>query len=263
MGQVCGQNVICDLDKGIGGGSNDRNRHWSNHAAAQAHALGAEEASRKAEQLALELRMLKDDNYRIREEQLRLEKEGWRGDRGMDRGSFLGAGMDGRGGSFVGVGMEGRGGSFVGVGMEGNASGRGGSFLGVGMEGRGGRGSYGGRPESDQQLSYMKEVIRNLQDENQRLRGKNVGASGSVSEDEYRKLQQQLKSLQQQHLRQVQQQRQMQGSAGVSTAVSGVSTPLSSASPHMEDARLRAQFEALQREQDELRGKVRRLAHMG
>eukprot|EP00913_Durusdinium_trenchii_P009614 g9033.t1 len=57
MGQLCGPGVLCDLDKVTG----DRQ-------------LG-DEATRKVDQLALELRILKDENYRIREEQLRLEKE--------------------------------------------------------------------------------------------------------------------------------------------------------------------------------------------
>lgn len=294
MGQICGPSVLCDLDKSAA----PTDRHWSSHAAAQAHGLSSDEAARKVDQLGLELRMLKDDNYRIREEQLRLEKElkangaglQWRqsGGGGMDGGSFLGVGMEGRGGngSFLGVGMEGHGGrrrddgSFVGVGMPGSNTG---SFVGVGMDGHSSAAAYQNHrrgPDSDQQqqLRYMKEVVRQLQAENSRLRGGKAGpgspnpshggsqGSQGVSEEEYRKLQRQLKGLQQQHLQQVQRTRQWQGngSASASTAISGVSTPLGSTTHGlgMEDPRaLRAQFEALQREQEELRGKVRRLAH--
>eukprot|EP00930_Biecheleria_cincta_P003987 TRINITY_DN104894_c0_g1_i1.p1 TRINITY_DN104894_c0_g1~~TRINITY_DN104894_c0_g1_i1.p1 ORF type:complete len:304 (+),score=67.11 TRINITY_DN104894_c0_g1_i1:76-912(+) len=276
MGQICGPSVLCDLDK-----TGPSERHWSSHAAAQAHALTSDEAARKVDQLGLELRMLKDDNYRIREEQLRLEKElkangqglQWRGGGGLDSGSFLGVGMDGR---------SGNGGSFLGVGMEGHGGRRDrdvGSFVGVGMDGRSAAAAYqnhrqGPDSEQQQQLRYMKEVVRQLQAENSRLRGKagvgspnrSHGGSSAVSEEEYRKLQRHLKGLQQQHLQQVQRARQWQGagSASASTAISGVSTPLGSSQYGLgsEDPRaLRAQFEALQREQEELRGKVRRLAH--
>lgn len=287
MGQICGPSVLCDLDK-----AGPSERHWSSHAAAQAHALSSEEANRKVEQLGLELRMLKDDNYRIREEQLRLEKElkagghglQWRGGSGggsMDSGSFLGVGMDGRSGnsSFLGTGMDGHGGRRD---RDRDRDRDGGSFVGVGMEGRSAEAAYQNQHQSpdsnqQQQLRYMNEVVRQLQAENSRLRGgkagvgspsHNQGGSSGVSEEEYRKLQRHLKGLQQQHLQQVQRARQWQGagSASASTAISGVSTPLGSSQygPGSEDPRaLRAQFEALQREQEELRGKVRRLAHNG
>ncbi|CAE8622034.1 unnamed protein product, partial [Polarella glacialis] len=169
--------VLCDLDK-VSGRSDDRNRdrRWTNHAAAQAAAMAPDEAQRRMEQLSLELRMIKDDNYRIREDQLRLEKElkatgAWPADRG---GSFVGVGMEGRGGygagpdsgSFVGVGM-GRG-SFAGVGQEGRGGGGGGGGWGQQQQGRlqpsQSQSQGGNRVDADQQLSYMKEVIRSLQE---------------------------------------------------------------------------------------------------
>ncbi|CAK9028818.1 unnamed protein product [Durusdinium trenchii] len=192
MGQLCGPGVLCDLDKVTG----DRQ-------------LG-DEATRKVDQLALELRILKDENYRIREEQLRLEKE-LKQARPADR----------------------------------EAQGRGRSN----QDRRSGH--------EDQQLLYMKEVIRSLQAENSRLKkGEkvSVNASSGVTEEEYRRLEGQLRMLQRQHGR------MQAGSTGVSTAVSGVSTPLSSFG---EDTRVRAlasRYEALHREQEELRNKVRRLA---
>ncbi|CAE7391225.1 RBCMT [Symbiodinium sp. CCMP2456] len=213
MGQVCGPGVLCDLDKASG------DRRWSGD---------GDQASRKADQLALELRMLKDENYRIREEQLRLEKElrarrQWAQPSPSERPSH----------------SKWRS-SEATVGTQGGPS-------------------AGARPGGAdyQQMAYMKEVIRSLQEENSQLRRgeKSVAASPTVSQEEYRQLERQLRALQQQQLRQV-------GSAGVSTAVSGVSTPLSS-SGHIfgEEARsMRAHYEALQREQDELRNKVRRLA---
>mmetsp|Transcript_21950 Transcript_21950/g.51487 ORF Transcript_21950/g.51487 Transcript_21950/m.51487 type:complete len:217 (-) Transcript_21950:126-776(-) len=214
MGQICGPGVLCDLDKVSG------DRRWSGD---------GDQASRKADQLALELRMLKDENYRIREEQLRLEKElrarrHWA--QPSERPSERPTSSKWRS-SEATIGAQ------------------------------GGPGASG-RPGADyQQMAYMKEVIRSLQEENSQLRRgeKSVATSPTVSQEEYRQLERQLRALQQQQLRQV-------GSAGVSTAVSGVSTPLSSSGHYFgEEARsMRAHYEALQREQDELRNKVRRLA---
>ncbi|CAK9028819.1 unnamed protein product [Durusdinium trenchii] len=200
MGQLCGPGVLCDLDKVTG----DRQ-------------LG-DEATRKVDQLALELRILKDENYRIREEQLRLEKE-LKQARPADR----------------------------------EAQGRGRSN----QDRRSGDLDIRTPSHEDQQLLYMKEVIRSLQAENSRLKkGEkvSVNASSGVTEEEYRRLEGQLRMLQRQHGR------MQAGSTGVSTAVSGVSTPLSSFG---EDTRVRAlasRYEALHREQEELRNKVRRLA---
>ncbi|CAJ1340670.1 unnamed protein product [Effrenium voratum] len=121
------------------------------------------------------------------------------------------------------------------------------------------------RPGQDQ-VMYMKEVIRNLQAENSRLRRDNdksaqfesVNASPTaVSEVEYRQLEGQLRMLQH---RQAHHARMQVGSAGVSTAVSGVSTPLSMLNEDPRTRQMTAHYEALQRDQLELRNKVRRLA---
>lgn len=272
MGQICGPSVLCDLDKVDT--RDDRRDRWSSQA--------PDEAAKKMDQLSLELRMLKDENYRIREDQLRLEKE--MKARGLARdGSFVGVGLPGergsRGGSFVNVGMGNDRGSFTNVGGRSSFN-----ALGEGFAGYDPRSSWGQGPASssnlrassaDPQVSYMKEVIRTLQAENSRLRRATaevpIGASAGgmrdqVSEEEYLQLQRQLKSLQQAHLRQVQQQvRSGHGSATASTAVSGTASPLSSQTPLMsQDTRaLQAQYEALQQEQEMLRSKVRRLAHNG
>lgn len=224
MGQICGPGVLCDL---VPGGER----------------RSSDEATRKVDQLALELRMLKDENYRIREEQLRLEKElkarsSWHGSTGSTgRRSPPAPGQSGRGRD------------------EADRLGRFTSGQGQANQ----AGPPGGKGCEDHQLMYMKEVIRSLQAENTRLRKGETSVSASptgVTEEEYRRLEGQLRMLQRQHGRM-----QAAGSAGVSTAVSGVSTPLSS---FQEDQRamraLAGHYEALQREQQELRNKVRRLA---
>ncbi|CAL1174095.1 unnamed protein product [Cladocopium goreaui] len=231
MGQICGPGVLCDL---VPGGERK----------------SSDEATRKVDQLALELRMLKDENYRIREEQLRLEKElkarsSWHGSTGSTgRRSLAPApGQSGRG-------REGR-----------DEAERLGRFTSgnVGQGQANQAGPPGGKGCEDHQLMYMKEVIRSLQAENTRLRKGETSVSASptgVTEEEYRRLEGQLRMLQRQHGRM-----QAAGSAGVSTAVSGVSTPLSSFGEDQRAMRaLAGHYEALQREQQELRNKVRRLA---
>eukprot|EP00435_Cladocopium_sp_Y103_P012624 s321_g3.t1 len=232
MGQICGPGVLCDL---VGG-----------------ERRSSDEATRKVDQLALELRMLKDENYRIREEQLRLEKElkaraSWQSQTGR---RSLAPAVPGRDGRETGRGREGRP-------YEGYEAERGRFTSGQGQTNQ--TGPPGGKGCEDHQLMYMKEVIRSLQAENTRLRKGETSVNASptgVTEEEYRRLEGQLRMLQRQHGRM-----QAVGSAGVSTAVSGVSTPLSSFGEDQRAMRaLAGHYEALQREQQELRNKVRRLA---
>lgn len=202
-----------------------------------------EEATRKIEALCLELRMLKDDNYRIREEQLGLEK-------GLSEAGIVwpsGAGL---------------------------GSGRPKAFS-------------GGDPAQQRQLEQCHAAARNLQEENRVLRearSRDCPASDAstdagaddVSEEEYRALQERLARLQQSHLKQLQEARQLKtrssASATASAANSGMSTPFSTAggpggimafgSGSGQDMKaLQAQYQALLHEQESLRSKVRKLAH--
>lgn len=233
MGQVCGPGAPCDLTFS-GRGNREQEYAFGSHydmgqrdwdTAASIQNLHPDEVSRKVSQLSLELRMLRDDNYRIREEQLVLESQLKEAALQADR-----------------PGQRGR-----------VASMR----------------ASDPRIDNSGQLLYMQEAIRNLQAENTQLRNGASGYSqGGVSEAEYRELQRRLKSLQQSHLWQLQQARQLQGRGGSAAAsragsalASGAATPVSS-TPFWsgQESRLQAQYEALMREQEALRGKVRMLA---
>eukprot|EP00434_Breviolum_minutum_P046091 symbB.v1.2.041501.t1/scaffold8291.1/size6948/1 len=235
MGQLCGPGVLCDLDKVSG----DRRLQ--------------DEGTRKVDQLTLELRMLKDENYRIREEQLRLEKEL------KVRAPPWQPGHAGHGPCVPSGRSEGHGAGPVSNGRarsrpERDQADQTRFRRAEDFGAPGGRAGPPGRGQEDRQLAYMKEVIRSLQAENTRLRkgDKTVNASSGVSEEEYRRLEGQLRMLQRQHGRV-----QAAGSAGVSTAVSGVSTPLSSFNEDQRAMRaLAGHYEALQREQEELRNKA-------
>jgi len=197
--------------------------------------LTSDEALRRTDQLETDLRMLKDDNYRIREDQLRLEKE-----------------------------LK-------------DASRRAGTQQAA-------SGAPSPQVDPEQQLMYMQEMIRKLQAENTRLRSSqqrdgsaaavSVPGEDRVSEEEYKRLQQQLQQLQQAHLGQLRQARQLQASSALSskapsTVASGRATPVGTSSgasqaPGGVDAKdlaLRGQYEALLQEQEKLRSKVRKLAH--
>lgn len=326
MGALCGPGMLCDLDRSApSGGYGSRsamNPSWSSYAAAQAQTLNSDEASRKLDQLGLELRMLRDDNYRIREEQLRLEKElreagGGSGHSNGRNGAPFGPAGGGYGGYAAGGSSHSGGlprGASAGAVSTGSAFGHnvlqplappaaGSRTFALGSDSgraRGGLPSTSShtnpRVDTEQQLQYMQELIRSLQAENVRLRtasrpssagGNSVvglgacrsnaqaaAAASGVSEDQYRQLQRRLKSLQQSHLQHIQQGRQLQArvsnpasaaaSASASAAASGTATPLSSTPLWQgggQDGRvLQAQYEALLREQEALRGKVRLLA---
>lgn len=228
------------------------------------------QAGTKMDQLDLELRMLKDENYRIREEQLRLERE-------MKDPAFR-----------TSVGPFS-------------------SRQSLGVQRAGGGGDGASRVDLEQQLTYTQELIRSLQGENLRLRGQlsvpaagqggpggaggaawgagsgqggrgGAGAEASRSEASYRQLRERLASLQQAHLQQLQDQRQAQpGVAPPRTSFSAVQ-PARGSYPSayhsrassaygggppaagQSDPELRAQLQALQQEQELLRGKVRKLA---
>eukprot|EP00438_Fugacium_kawagutii_P026472 Skav202783 [mRNA] locus=scaffold326:487231:501497:+ [translate_table: standard] len=153
MGQICGPGALCDL---VGG-----------------ERRSPDESTRKV--LALELRTLKDENYRIREEQLRLEKELkaqalWQKGRGGDSQRSQRDPRSGR--QSIREGAPYRDGY-----TEADRS----RFRSGGAPHLGPR---GGR--EDEQLMYMKEVIRSLQAENSRLRKGNASVNsgtGGFSED--------------------------------------------------------------------------------
>lgn len=221
--------------------------------------LSPQEAARRIEQLDLELRMLKDDNYRIREEHLRMERN--------LREVPDGARREAAAYSCAGAG-----------------------YGGSGYSAAHPSGSGQGRVNGDQQLAYMREMVRNLQEENRRLKTMCGGQrwdrpateplEGFVSEEKCRALHARLAQLQQQHLQHLQEARLIQGgrsSAGGSAPNSGLSTPVSTnfgrcsgasstAAPQsrgytpQDSHALRSQYEAIMREQEMLRSKVRKLA---
>ena len=218
-----------------------------------------EDTSRRAEQLELELRLLREENYKAREEALRHVRGGepdMFGTRYTPMTRSPGSGGD--------VGPQ----------------------------------SGAGRVDLEQQLTYMRELVRSLQNENERLKESNRSAehAGAVDEAEYRALQQKMMSLQQAHLNQLQEARQLQlkspwlntagpassgptssgtcvsgslhgltttAGSGGSRGVSGMSTPGqgSCATPGSQMQYLQSQYQSLVVEQEQLRGKVRRLAY--
>lgn len=245
--------------------------------------LTAEEAIRKIEALALELRMLKDDNYRIREEQLELERglaelgmtspSSTTALSGSGPGRPLSAGGSDK--TFVGgsLGSD-RGGYSLNMSLKGGVFSSSGDVRNLAADQRG--------PEfaaQQRQLAQLYDAVRNLEEENRRLRetrnrdgpasDASTDAGGDdVSEEEYRGLQERLARLQQSHLRQLQEARQLKARSSLSSAAtSGVSTPISSgfaagmAPGDAHGGGLQAQYQALLQEQEVLRSKVRKLAH--
>jgi len=199
--------------------------------------LTSDEAVRRIDQLALEWRMLKDDNYRIREDQLRLEKE------------FKDASRR--------------------PGLQPAASGAGAPSPQVDPEQQ-----LMYMQEMIRKLQAENTRLRSSQQREGSAAADSAPGEDRVSEDEYKRLQQRLQQLQQAHLRQLQQARQLQASSALSskapsTVASGRATPVgtsSGASPapggvDAEDLALRGQYEALLQEQEKLRSKVRKLAH--
>jgi len=233
MGQ-CGT-PICDFEPAPEHHSvNLRSYPSASVAAAHAQSLSPEDAARKIDQLDLELRMLKDDNFRLRGEQVSLERD--LQDASLIRGGKKTSQLPSR--SSVPT-------------------------------------SASTRIDLEQQLTYMRELVRSLQTENAQLRS----ANGDVSEGEYRQLQQKAAQLQQAHLRQVQEARHLQ----MQVSASGTTTPTSqapgrgsfgslfagcggimngdAAAGSQSLRELQAQLQSLTNEQEALRGKVRRLAH--
>jgi len=205
--------------------------------------MSPEEVARKAEQLDLELRMLKDDNFRLREEQLILQRD-------LKDASSIRSGKPG---------SQPQRQPNVPI-------------------------SPSSRMDLEQQLTYMRELVRNYQSENARLTSRK-GGSG-VSEAQYRQLHQKAAQLQQAHLRQVQEARQLQVNLERKMSSSGAATPRNIAmqvssrgsfgsivpgSGGITDGdaaggsqglrELQAQLAALTQENESLRGKVRKLAH--
>jgi len=197
--------------------------------------LTGNEALRRIDQLDLELRMLKDDNYRIREEQLRLEKDL------KDASRRPGPQQAAAGAPSPQVDPE--------------------QQL-MYMQ------------EMIRKLQAENTRLRSSQQRDGSAAAVSAPGEDRVSEEEYKRLQQRLQQLQQAHLRQLQQARQLQASSALSskapsTVPSGRATPVgtgSGASPapggvDAEDLALRGQYEALLQEQEKLKGKVRKLAH--
>jgi len=236
MGGLCGAG-LCDISTlqqpyvhGYGS-ARSSGTGTQRHVSAWDHlqSLSSDEVMGKTAQLDLELRMLKDDNYRIREELSRRA-------RGRPPQRIEGSDAN-------------------------------------------------PHVDPEQQLSYMKEMIRSLQAENARLRSPQLqdargddGGGERVSEEKHRRLQQELARLQQSHLQQLQEARQLQAASALTSAVpsgapsaapSGRATPVSTLGRMVlrggntpeESQALRAQYEALVREQEALRAKVRKLAH--
>lgn len=256
-----GQTIGCDLDCQATPGA-ARSRSWSSHATQQRYWGQPDEMSRWIEQLELELRQLKDDNFRAREETLRCGKGG-------DADIF------------------------------GRRNGRTGSgpvpVIAGGGDVDGGIRACDRRVDLEQQLTYMRELVRGLQLQNQRLVGTDLpsqhGGGDVVDEADYRRLQQKMMTLQQAHLNQLQEARQLQlkspwlntpgvspghwggsGNAGsfhgltrptAGSGLSGMSTPGlgGSATPGSQLQHLQSQYQTLVAEQEQLRSKVRHLAH--
>jgi len=200
-----------------------------------AQPLTTDEALRRIDQLETDLRMLKDDNYRIREDQLKLEKEL------KDASRRTGTQQASSGAPNPQVDPE--------------------QQL-MYMQ------------EMIRKLQAENTRLRSAQQRDGSAAAVSIPGEDQVSEEEYKRLQQRLQQLQQAHLGQLRQARQLQASSALSskapsTVASGRATPVgtsSSASPaqggvNAEDLALRGQYEALLQEQEKLRGKVRKLAH--
>jgi len=235
-----------------------QHHQYQHHGGLPTRDLTTEEASRRIEALCLELRMLKDDNYRIREEQIELE-------RGMTEAGIQLPSAGGGGGFGSGPGRPAH---WADQAPPAGAAG-------------GGQPPLEGSQQQQRQLGQLHDAIRSLQEENRTLReARSHGVSDAstdagpddVSEEEYRSLQDRLAKLQQSHLRQLQEARQLKSRQTGSAPTSGMSTPYSTAGGFGgmafglqctgQDMRvLQAQYQALMHEQEVLRGKVRKLAH--
>jgi len=242
VGQVCGHH-ICDQV--------DLNPH------AVEHMRPSDDTAKRIEQLAAELRMLKDSNYRLREEHLELQRalsDAQYGRRSRDRGGAAGGASDAAGGPW----------RFPRVPSASCAD---------------------PRVDIDQQVLYMQQMVRKLQEENRLLHrsaveGTGVSsasetvAGGTVGQEEFRALRTRVAHMQQQHLQHLQEARHLK-SLATSAPTSGRSTPVSTgggllsatasamgSTPGVSaDGRsMQAQYDALTREQEELRAKIRRLA---
>lgn len=218
MGQMCGP--LCGDD---GYGYDRRHNLSTSWPSSNNTQISSDaDANRKLDQLEMELRMLRDDNFRIREEQLRLDRE-------MKLMPTTGAAPS--------------------------------SLMNTGPGGPPGGGNS--RVDLEQQLSYMNDLVRSLQGENQKLRhGGGVGGGGGA---EAAQLRERLAQLQQAHLRQLSETRALQSGANTPLAPgrgsfgapipNGAFTPGGSVDPN-----LLAQLQAAQAEQEALRSKVRKLA---
>eukprot|EP00929_Paragymnodinium_shiwhaense_P022436 TRINITY_DN14336_c0_g1_i1.p2 TRINITY_DN14336_c0_g1~~TRINITY_DN14336_c0_g1_i1.p2 ORF type:complete len:251 (+),score=49.17 TRINITY_DN14336_c0_g1_i1:71-754(+) len=225
MGQTCGPLCGDDPVYGYDRRSNLTTSLPSNH---NVHGVATtDEADRKLDQLEMELRMLRDDNFRIREEQMRLDREmKSMPHTGLPQGRGAGPGSAPGPASFSRQGPANRG-------------------------------------DTEQQLSYMQDLIRSLQGENQKMRSQMQGGmGGGASQQEVVQLRHRLAQLQQAHLRQLSETRSMQSGAGTplnpgrgSFGPTGIYTPGGSVDPN-----LVAQLQMLTAEQEALRSKVRKLA---
>eukprot|EP00927_Polykrikos_kofoidii_P053625 TRINITY_DN48219_c0_g1_i1.p1 TRINITY_DN48219_c0_g1~~TRINITY_DN48219_c0_g1_i1.p1 ORF type:complete len:241 (+),score=43.12 TRINITY_DN48219_c0_g1_i1:89-811(+) len=238
MGQICGP--ICDEQAYNGGMPRGQGT--------------------KIEQLDQELRWLRDDNYRIREEQLRLERE-------LNQHAAL---RDGGLGCGPGSPPQPRGGQRQARGQHapGMRSG------GVGFEDS----SQAARVDMEQQLTYMHELIRSIRSENDKLKqviraDANVGpGSGSVEERKYIQLQEKMAQLQHAHHRQMQQLRSLQSNTASPKLPGRSSFPALSQQQQYQQHQfygqqqlpgsgdLQAELQKLSQENEALRGKVRKLA---
>jgi len=202
-----------------------------------AQPLTSDEALRRIDQLERDLRMSKDDNYRIREDQLKLEKEL------KDASRRTGTQQASSAAPSPQVDPE--------------------QQL-MYMQ------------EMIRKLQAENTRLRSSQQRDGSTAAVSVpGVPGEnrVSEEEFKRLQQRLQQLQQAHLGQLRQARQLQASSALSskapsTVASGRATPVgtsSGASPaqggvNATDLALRGQYEALLQEQEKLRSKVRKVA---
>lgn len=198
--------------------------------------LNPEEAERRELQLDLDLRMLKDENFRIREEHLRLRRDLHA--LNQSRATHTPSSAE-------------------------------------------------SRVDLEQQLRFMRESIRGLQGENARLRGVVSGEQPEPTEDEHRQLQRDVARLQQIHLQQLEDVRQLKanqaghmllgtqtpdgwqarsrassfcGSFTQSSSFYPTNSPTNGGGSGQVLNQLQVYLQALSQEHEALRSKVRRLA---
>mmetsp|Transcript_110101 Transcript_110101/g.200302 ORF Transcript_110101/g.200302 Transcript_110101/m.200302 type:complete len:218 (+) Transcript_110101:171-824(+) len=213
MGQ---SNACCSLDK--------VEHRPSSAISAQVANMSEEEAANRCSQLSSELKRLKDENYRIREEQVALVKE-------MNAASRC------------------------------------------------------SKPQvdMDQQLGYMREMVRKIEADNLKLRetASSAAPGQQSTEARYRQLRSNLVQLQQAHLEQLQEAQQLQGfspsrrvlSASFTTSrpgdplsltdivgASDVAAGADDLSSGIGNGNALKELEALSQEHEALRAKVRMLA---